>query len=129
MATITARGFVNNLEMKESSKGPYAKFKLAVQQKRREKGGVEVKETLYFSCVDFDPKDVPAEGDYTGVSGYVTLTKWDGGKEGKGGVNVDVTVQSYEKLEQKARTAAPARAGKPDAGAPPSDPFAPKNNQ
>ncbi len=97
MATIEARGFVNNLKLAESAKGPYAKFDLAVQQKRKDKDKTEIKETLYFKCVDFDPKDIPADGDYVGVTGYVTLTKWDGGKTGKGGVNVDVTVKGYEK--------------------------------
>lgn len=128
MATISARGFVNRLEMKESAKGPYAKFDLAVQQKRKDRDKNEVKETLYFRCVDFDPKDVPSEGDYVGVTGYVTLTKWEGGKDGKGGINVDVTVQSYEKLEQRGdRAAKPKAAPKAAEEAPPSDPFALKD--
>ncbi len=128
MATLEGRGFVNKLEVKQSAKGAnYAKFDLAVQQKYRGKDGVEVKETLYWRCADFDPKDLPAEGDYVGVTGYATFTKWDGGKTGKGGVNVEVTVKSYEKLPQRdAATRQPAtapRAASADA-APPSDPFA-----
>ena len=127
MATIEARGYVNKLEHRISSGGKeYVKFDLAVQQKRKEKGGNEVVEKLYFRCVDFDPKGAPADGEYVGVTGYVTLTKWEGGKEGKGGINIDVTVKSYEKLEQKARKdgggGPGAAAGK--AEPPPEDPFA-----
>ncbi len=112
MATIEARGYVNKLELKTGAKGQYAKFDLAVQQKRKDKDKNEIKETLYFRCVDFDPEDLPAEGDYVGVTGYVTLSKWDKG------INVDVTVNSYEKLEQR------AKAPKPQDAPPPLDPFA-----
>jgi hypothetical protein len=121
MATIEARGYVNKLERKESAKGPYVKFDLAVQQKRKDRTGTEVKETLYFKCIDFDPKEAPDDGEYVGVTGYVTLTKWDGGKDGKGGVNIDVTVKSYEKLAQREDTRKPKA---PTADAPPADPFA-----
>lgn len=122
MAVIEGRGYVNKLVVAQSAKGAnYAKFDLAVQQKRKDKAGGEVKETLYWRCCDFDPKDLPAEGDYVGVSGYVTLTKWDGGKSGLGGVNVEVTVKNYEKFTQKDNGSR-----KPVAAdtAPPSDPFA-----
>jgi len=126
MATIEARGYVNKLSLHESSKGPYAKFELAVKQKRKGKDGQQVGgekgETLYFRCIDFDPKNIPADGDYVGVTGYVTLSKWDGGQSGQGGVNVDVSVKSYEKLEQRARAASPVAAG--GNNAPPADPFA-----
>ncbi len=123
MATLEARGFVNKLEVKEGNGKTYAKFDLAVQQKRKNKDKVEVKETLYIKCVDFDPKDLPADGDYVGVTGYLTVTSWSA--NGKNGTNLDVTVKSYEKLEQKARAdnrTAPAKAAASDA--PPSDPFA-----
>ncbi len=124
MSTIEARGFVKRVEMKTSAKGSeYARFTLAVGQKRREKGGVDVKETLYFNCTDFDPRDVPAEGEYIGVTGYVTLSRWEGGKDGKGGINVDISVKSYEKLPQKDNGSRGAPAASGDA-APPSDPFA-----
>ncbi len=125
MATLEARGFVKKLELKESAKGPYAKFDLAVKQKRKGKDGQQVGgekgETLYFRCIDFDPKNVPADGDYVGVTGYVTLSTWTGA-EGKAGLNVDVSVKSYEKFEQRPRDNAGPGAGKADA-APPSDPF------
>jgi hypothetical protein len=75
-------------------------------------------EKLYVNCTDFDPKSVPADGDYVGVKGYVTISKWVA--NGKDGINIDLSVKEYEKLEQKAR-AAPVKA-KDDA--PPSDPFA-----
>jgi hypothetical protein len=120
MAQIEARGFVKDVKLAESAKGPYAKFTLAVQQKRRDKDKNDIKETLYFKCVDFDPKDVPSEDEYVGVKGYVTLTRW--GTDSKGGVNVDVTVQSYEKLPQKSGGGGKPTARKDDA-APPSDPF------
>ncbi len=128
MATIEGRGYVNKLTVSDGAK-TYAKFQLAVQQKYKDKDKNEVKETLYWNCVDFDCKELPSEGDYVGVTGYVTLKKWDGGKTGKGGVNVDVTVKSYEKLEQRAKAAGSPGASKATDAAPPSDPFAPKNNQ
>ncbi len=120
MASIEARGFVNKLELKESAKGPYAKFDLAVQQKRKDKDKNEVKETLYFRCIDFNPTNLPAEGDYVGVTGYVTLTKWEKG------INVDVSVKSYEKLEQRAKEPRTngRTGGSKASDAPPSDPFA-----
>ena len=125
MATIEARGYVNKLSKHEGPKGAYAKFDLAVKQKRKGRDGKlvggENGETLYFKCIDFNAKDLPSEGDYVGVTGYVTLSKWDGGQSGQGGVNVEVSVQSYEKLEQKARAARPGN-GSPEA--PPNDPFA-----
>jgi len=120
MASIEARGFVNKVTTKEYSKGSLVKFDLAVSQKRKDKTGQEVKETLYFHCVDFDGKDAPDEGEYIGVTGYLTLSTWQGGKDGKGGINVDVTVKSYEKLPQRDSGSRPA--AKNDAI--PNDPFA-----
>jgi hypothetical protein len=120
MATIEARGYVNKLEAKVSGSGATRyQFDLAVQQKRKDKSGTQIVEKLYLRCVDFDGKEVPAEGEYVGVTGYLTVTSW--AANGKNGTNLDVTVKSYEKLPQKERAAA-APAAK-DA-APPSDPFA-----
>ncbi len=122
MATFEARGYAKKVEIKTSSAGKdRAQFDLAVQQKRKDKAGVEVKETLYVRCVDFDPKDVPAEGEYVGVTGYLTVTSW--AANGKNGTNLDVTVKSYEKLAQKEQTDRPARVAKSADAPPPSDPF------
>ena len=122
MATIEARGYVNKLELKTSAGGTnYARFDLAVQQKRKDKDRKEIVEKLYFKVTDFDPKNLPAEGDYVGVTGYVTIFPWSA--NGKSGINIEVTAKSYEKLEQKARTGGSPVAAKTDA-APPSDPFA-----
>ncbi len=126
MATLEARGYVNKLSIQEGGGKTYARFELAVQQKRKDKDKKEIKETLYFKCVDFDPKDLPSEGDYVGVTGYATITSW--AANGKNGTNIEVTVKSYEKLEQRAKAAKPAAAAASDV-APPSDPFAAKNNQ
>lgn len=123
MATFEARGYVKKLEIKTSGAGKdRAQFDLAVAQKRKDKTGTEVKETLYVRCVDFDPKDLPAEGDYVGVTGYLTVESW--AANGKNGTNLNVTVKSYEKLEQKAKTERPAGAAKAADAPPPSDPFA-----
>ena len=121
MATIEARGYVNKREVKTSGAGKErVTFDLAVQQKRKDKTGTEVVEKIYLRCVDFDGKDAPPEGDYVGVTGYLTLTTW--AANGKNGYNADVTVKSYEKLEQKSRAAGPAAAAK--LAPPPEDPFA-----
>ncbi len=128
MATIETRGYVNKLERKTSAGGKeYVKFTLAVQQKRKDKSGQEVKEKLYFTCVDFSGQAIPGlhvgdrgeETAYVGVTGYITITGW--AKDGKGGANLDVTVKSYEALEQS-KGDAPAAKAKADA--PPEDPFA-----
>lgn len=125
MATIEGRGFAGKIELKESAQGPYCRFRVAVQQKYKNKDKVEVKETIHWRCVSFKPECFPTDGEYMGVTGYVTLTKWDGGQSGKGGVNVEVNVQSVERLAQREGNGA---GGKPRAAvaesAPPSDPFA-----
>lgn len=129
MATLETRGYVNKFERKESAKGPYCKFTLATQQKRKV-GGVMTTEKLYLNCVDFSGKEPPnlhpdsRDGTptaYVGIKGYVTITGW--AKDGKGGANIDVTVTEYEALEQKGGDAAPA-APKAAPAAPPADPFA-----
>lgn len=128
MAIIQTRGYVNKYEKKTSAGGKeYVKFTLAMQQKRKDKGGVEVVEKLYLNCVDFSGKEVPGlhEDDrggltaYVGITGYLTVTGWC--KDGKGGANLDVTVTEYEALEQKGGK---APAAKPAAETPPEDPFA-----
>jgi hypothetical protein len=127
MAKIETRGYINKFERKESGKGPYCKFQLATQQKRKDKSGTMVTEKLYLNCVDFTGKDPPGlhtdsrDGTptaYVGIKGYLTITGW--AKDGKGGANVDVTVTEYEELEQNN---APA-AAKAATAAPPADPFA-----
>ncbi len=121
MATIEARGYVNKREVKVSGAGKErVQFDLAVQQKRKDKTGQEVVEKLYFRCVDFDGKEAPPEGDYVGVTGYLTISNW--AANGKNGTNLDVTVKSYELLPQKARAAGTAPAAK--LAPPPEDPFA-----
>ncbi len=122
MATLEARGYVNKLELKTSAGGTsYAKFDLAVQQKRKDKDKKEIVEKLYLRCTDFDPKNLPAEGDYVGVTGYVTIFPW--AANGKSGINIEVSVKNYETLEQKSRSAVgTAAAGK--LAPPPEDPFA-----
>jgi single-stranded DNA-binding protein len=121
MATLEARGFVKRREVKTSGSGSErVQFTLAVQQKRKDKDRKEIKETIYLQCVDFDGKDAPAEGEYVGVTGYLTLTTWEKGD--KHGYNADVTVKSYEKLPQK-ESSGNAPAAAKDAP-PPSDPFA-----
>lgn len=122
MASIEGRGFAGKIELKESAKGPYCRFQLAVQQKYKNKDKVEVKETIYWRCVSFSEDCFPTDGEYMGVTGYVTLTKWDGGKSGQGGVNVEVTVKSAERLAQR-KGDGPATRALVDAP-PPSDPFA-----
>lgn len=125
MASIEGRGFAGKIEVKEGASGPYCRFQLAVQQKYKDKNKVEVKETLYWRCVSFKPECFPTDGEYMGVTGYVTLTKWDGGQSGKGGVNVDVTVQSVERLAQREGSGAGRKAASSASDAPPpSDPFA-----
>ncbi len=125
MATVEARGYVNKYEKLTSAGGKeYTRFTLSTQQKRKEKGQ-EVKEKVFFTCVDFSGKDVPGlhEDDrggltaYVGIKGYLTVKNW--AKDGKGGANLDVTVTEYEALEQKTPAKAPAATE-----APPSDPFA-----
>lgn len=129
MATLETRGYVSKFERKESAKGPYCKFTLATQQKRKDKTGTMVTEKLYLNCVDFTGKEPPGlhpdsrDGSptaYVGVKGYVTITGW--AKEGKGGANIDVTVTEYEALEQKGGEAPAAKKAAP--AAPPADPFA-----
>lgn len=117
MATLEIRGYVNKLELKESDKGPYAKFTLACLQKRKDRSGKDVAEKLWLNCVDFKCKDLPSEGDYVGISGYVTISQWSAND--KSGINIDVTVQSYEKLEQREKKAKAPKSDEP----PPSDPF------
>lgn len=128
MATLQIRGYVNKYEKKVSAGGKeYAKFTLAATQKRKDKGGQEIVEKLYFTCVDFSGKEPPGlhtsdRGEltaYVGITGYLTVTGWC--KDGKGGANLDVTVKEYEEgIEQKGGKAAPAA----PAAAPPADPFA-----
>ncbi len=121
MAVLEARGYVNKLELKTSAGGTsYAKFDLAVQQKRKDKDKKEIVEKLYLRCTDFDPKNLPAEGDYVGVTGYVTIFPW--AANGKSGINIEVSVKDYEKLEQKARAVGAPAASK--LAPPPEDPFA-----
>ncbi len=123
MATFEARGYVKKLEIKTSAAGKdRAQFDFAVSQKRKDKTGVEVKETLYIRAVDFDPKDLPAEGDYVGITGYLTVSSW--AANGKNGTNLDLTVKSYERLPQKDKADRPATAAKSADAPPPSDPFA-----
>ncbi len=122
MATFEARGFCNKPELKTSAKGKdYFRFTLAVQQKRKDKTGAEVKETLYVNCTDFDPKDVPADGEYVGVTGYITISKW--AANGKDGINLDLSVKSYEKLEQKGGADRKTSGTRTADAPPPSDPF------
>ena len=121
MATLEARGFVNKREVKVSQDGKdRVTFDLSVQQKRRDKDRKEIVEKIYLRCVDFDGRDAPAEGEYVGVTGYLTITSW--AVNGKNGYNADVTVKSYERLEQKTRTGSSPSAGK--LAPPPEDPFA-----
>ena len=133
MAVIQTRGYINKYEKKTSAGGKeYAKFVLAVQQKRKDKGGQEVVEKLYLNCVDFSGKAPPGlhpsdRGDltaYVGITGYLTVTGWC--RDGKGGANLDVSVTEYEELEQLAPKAGGkgARKGKPGADDAPADPFA-----
>lgn len=131
MATIEARGYVNKFERKTSAGGKeYCRFTLAVQQKRKDKSGQEVKEKVYLQCIDFSGNEPPGLHEeekgltaYVGVKGYLTVTNW--AKDGKGGANLDVTVKEYEAIEQKSGGNGGAPAGKAaDAHAPPSDPFA-----
>ncbi len=128
MATVETRGYVSRFEKKVSPGGKeYCRFTLASQQKRKEKG-VEVKERVYFTCVDFSGKEPPGlhpddrDGSltaYVGIKGYLTVTNW--AKDGKGGSNLDVTVTEYESLDQKhAGGQSPQQASV----APPEDPFA-----
>lgn len=128
MAIIQTRGYINKYEKKTSGGGKeYAKFTLAIQQKRKDKGGQEVVEKLYLNCVDFSGKEPPGLHEsergltaYVGITGYLTVTGWC--KDGKGGANLDVTVKEYEEgIEQKG---APAAAPKAAGAAPPADPFA-----
>ena len=129
MAKIETRGYVSKFERKTSGKGPYTKFTLATQQKRKDKSGTMVTEKLYLNCVDFTGNDPPGlhpdsrDGSptaYVGIKGYLTVTGWC--KEGKGGANLDVTVTEYEELEQKGGEApAPKKAA---TASPPADPFA-----
>lgn len=122
MAVLESRGYVNKLELKTSKGGKdYARFDLACQQKRKDKDGKEIVEKLYLRCTDFDPKNIPAEGDYVGVTGYVTIFPW--AANGKNGINIEVSVKSYEKLEQRAKTGGKPVVASGD-NAPPSDPFA-----
>ena len=121
MATLEARGYVNKRVVKVSAAGKErVTFDLAIQQKRKDKGGVEVVEKLYLRCVDFDGKDAPDEGDYVGVTGYVTISQWSA--NGKTGINVEVSVKSYERLVQKPRTG--GTGFRPSLPPPPEDPFA-----
>ena len=123
MATYECRGYCKKPELKTSSKGEYFKCTISVQQKRKDKTGTEVKENLYVNVVDFNPKDVPVEGEYIGVSGYVTISKWEA--NGKSGINIDLTAKNWEKLPQKDGGAKPWVGGTKAADlAPPSDPFA-----
>lgn len=127
MATFQARGYINKYETKTSAGGKeYAKYTLAVQQKRKDKSGAEVVEKLYINCVDFTGQEPPGlhVGDrgektaYVDVTGYITISGWC--KDGKGGANLDLTVKSYEAMEQKL----PAGQAPKAAAAPPADPFA-----
>ncbi len=124
MASIEVRGYINNYEKKVSGSGTeYSRYKLASQQKRKDKSGQQVVEKVYYSCVDFSGKEPPGlhEGShgltaYVGIKGYLTVTGWC--KDGKGGANLDVTVKEYEALEQN------TPAAKTTAAPPPADPFA-----
>lgn len=119
MAKYEARGFVKRIETKTSgSGGQRVQFDLAVAQKVR-KDGVDVKDTLYVRCVDFKCENVPVEGEYVGVNGYLTITSW--AKNGKNGVNADLNVQSYEKLPQK--EGQPKLAPAANQAPPPADPW------
>lgn len=132
MAIIKTRGYINKYEKKTSGGGKeYAKYTLAVQQKRKDRGQ-EIVEKLYLNCVDFSGNEPPGlhEDDrggltaYVGITGYLTVTGWC--KEGKGGANLDVTVTEYEEgIEQKGSTkAGDAAVKKATSAEPPADPFA-----
>lgn len=114
MATFEARGYANKVSVQTSSNGnPFCKFTLAVQQKRKDKTGQEVKEKLYVNCVSFDQEHFPSDGEYLGATGYVTIFPWSA--NGKTGINIDLKVNGVERLPQKEGF------GKK---APPADPFA-----
>ncbi len=132
MAIIQTRGYVNKYEKKTSAGGKeYAKFTFAFKQKRKDKGGQEVTETLYANCVDFGGKEPPGLHDddrggltaYVGITGYLRVTGWS--KDGKGGANLDITVTEYEAIEQRPGTGnSNAGKAKVAASAAPEDPFA-----
>ncbi len=122
MATLETRGYVNAPEVKTTSGGKtYCKFRLGTKQKRKVDGAM-VQENVSISCVDFSEGPFPAEGEYTGVTGYLTVSAW--AKEGKNGYNLDLTVKSYEKIAQlpPRNGGTGGSGGKSDA--PPADPFA-----
>ncbi len=122
MAIYESRGYAKKVEIKTAAGtgAQRCQFDLAVSQKRKE-NGVEVKETIYIRCVDFKCENIPVDGEYLGVTGYLTLSPW--AKNGKNGFNADLTVKSYEKLAQKEQTERPARVAKSADAPPPSDPF------
>lgn len=132
MATIESRGYANKVTHGEGGGKAYVKFDLACKQKRKI-NGVLTEEKIYLRCIDFtSSSDAPVEGEYIGVTGYLTVFA-NLGKDGKAYANVDVSVKSYEKVAQLAPRDGSTRAGVAGnaggAGAsadapPPSDPFA-----
>ncbi len=125
MAEIQARGYVNKPETKMSKGGhAYNKFTLAVKQKRKGPDGVVIEEKIYLNCLDFSGGSCPDESSYTGVKGYLTVSTYD--RNGKTGVNLDVTVKEYEELEQlapKGKANGSSGGAKRGDGLPPADPF------
>lgn len=117
MASVEARGYVNRPLTKEGSKGSYAKFTLAVQQK--EKDGSKKK--VFFDCVDFK-NECPPDGAYVTVKGWFSVNEY----VSKAGANAGKTMQGLNINVQEIEVAPPrdgavAKASVP--AAPPTDPF------
>lgn len=125
MATLEVRGYANQVTIKETAKGQMCKWTLGAKQKVF-KDGAKVDDKLYVSCVSFDTEQFPNEGEYLGITGYVTITQSDklNNKTGKPFLNVEVSVKNVERLAQLGDKSGGSIVAKKADAAPPSDPFA-----
>ncbi len=90
MAEITVRGYVNKPSTKESSKGSFAVFTLAEQQKQKD----GTKKKVYYDCIDFN-NPAPAESSFVTLSGWFTVKEYTK-KDGSTGQGLSVNVQKLE---------------------------------
>lgn len=90
MSEITVRGYVNQPKTRESSKGQFATFTLAEQQKQKD----GTKKKVYFDCVDFQ-NTAPAESAFVTVTGWFTVKEYTK-KDGTTGQGLSINVQKLE---------------------------------
>jgi hypothetical protein len=84
MSKITVKGYVNKPSTKAGSKGSFAVFTVAEQQKNRD--GSKTKN--YFNVTNFNSPTPPEESAFVEVTGYLNFRTY-----GEGKVSYDINAQ------------------------------------